>query len=57
VEIGKPAETVHRVATEEEADLIVIGIRNRSRLGKLLLGSEAQEILLDAPCPVVGVPV
>ncbi len=57
VEIGDPAVTVHQVAQEEDADLIVIGIRNRSRVGKLILGSSAQEILLGAPCPVLGVPV
>ncbi len=57
VEIGIPGDTVRRVADTEGADLIVIGIRNRSRVGKLILGSSAQDILLGAPCPVVGVPV
>ncbi len=37
------------------ADLIVIGLRRRSPLGKLILGSSAQRILLDAPCPVLTV--
>ncbi len=36
-------------------DLIVIGLRRRTPLGKLILGSSAQRILLDAPCPVLTV--
>jgi len=50
-----PAEDLNDVVAKERADLIVIGIRRRSRAGKLLLGSDAQEILLDADCPVVAV--
>jgi nucleotide-binding universal stress UspA family protein len=50
-----PAEDLNDVVSKEGADLIVIGLRRRSRTGKLLLGSNAQEILLDANCPVVGV--
>jgi nucleotide-binding universal stress UspA family protein len=43
------------VAEEVGADMIVIGLRRRSPVGKLLLGSNAQRILLDAPCPVLAV--
>ena len=50
-----PAEDLVRVVAEEEADMIVIGIRRRSRAGKFLMGSDAQEILLKAECPVVCV--
>ena len=43
------------LAREEHAEFIVIGLRHRSPVGKLLLGSNSQSILLDAPCPVVAV--
>ena len=50
-----PAEDLIKVVAEEGADLLVIGIRRRSRTGKLLMGSNFQEILLNAECPVVAV--
>lgn len=43
------------IAETEDVELIVIGLRRRSPVGKLLLGSNAQRILLDAPCPVLAV--
>ena len=50
-----PAEDLIKVASDEGAEMIVIGLRRRSRTAKLFLGSNAQEILLDATCPVVAV--
>jgi nucleotide-binding universal stress UspA family protein len=50
-----PAEDLINVAEETSADFIVIGLRRRSPVGKLILGSNAQRILLDAPCPVLAV--
>jgi nucleotide-binding universal stress UspA family protein len=50
-----PADDLIDVAEKEEAALIVIGLRRRSPVGKLLLGSNAQEILLRADCPVLAV--
>ena len=39
----------------EQVSLLVIGLRKRSAVGKLLLGSMAQDILMNAPCPVLCV--
>ena len=50
-----PADDLVNVANELEADIIVIGLRRRSPVGKLILGSNAQRVLLDAPCPVLAV--
>ena len=50
-----PAEDLVNVATEVGAEFIVIGLRRRSPVGKLILGSNAQRVLLDAPCPVLAV--
>lgn len=49
------ADDIIGAAVEESAELIVIGLRRRSPVGKLILGSNAQRILLDAPCPVLAV--
>jgi nucleotide-binding universal stress UspA family protein len=50
-----PAEDLIAVAGETGADFIVIGLRRRTPVGKLILGSNAQRILLEAPCPVLAV--
>jgi len=52
---NSPAEDLLRVARERDAGLIVIGIRRRSPVGKLVLGSTAQDVLLEADCPVLAV--
>ena len=51
----EPAEDLIAIAEDINADLIVIGLRRRTPVGKLILGSNAQRILLDAPCPVLAV--
>jgi nucleotide-binding universal stress UspA family protein len=50
-----PADDLIAVADEVDADLIVIGLRRRTPVGKLIMGSNAQQILLDASCPVLAV--
>ncbi len=51
----EPAEDLISIAEASSAELIVIGLRRRSPVGKLILGSNAQRILLDAHCPVLAV--
>ena len=51
----EPAEDLISIADANDAELIVIGLRRRSPVGKLILGSNAQRILLDAKCPVLAV--
>ncbi|WEV78637.1 universal stress protein [Janibacter cremeus] len=51
----EPAEDLIAVAEETDASLIVIGLRRRTPVGKLILGSNAQRVLLDAPCDVLAV--
>ncbi|MCW2813247.1 MAG: universal stress protein [Nocardioides sp.] len=49
------AEDLVSVAEASDAELIVIGLRRRTPVGKLILGSNAQRVLLDAHCPVLAV--
>ena len=53
----EPAEDLIGIAETSDAELIVIGLRRRTPVGKLILGSNAQRILLDAHCPVLAVKV
>jgi nucleotide-binding universal stress UspA family protein len=56
VEHGSDASDVLlEIAEQEDVSVIVIGLRHRSPVGKLLMGSAAQRILLDATCPVLAV--
>ncbi len=52
---NSPAEDLVQLAEQLDADLIVIGIRHRSPVGKLVLGSNAADVILNAPCPVLSV--
>lgn len=53
---GEPDEVIVAQLRDDGFDYAVIGVRSRSRVGKLVFGSVAQSVLLLAPCPVVSVP-
>lgn len=48
-------EDIINFAKEKKVDEIVIGVKSRSKVGKLLFGSTAQAVILRADCPVVTV--
>jgi nucleotide-binding universal stress UspA family protein len=49
------AEEILRVAAETSAAVVVIGLRHRTPVGKMIMGSVAQQVLLDAHCAVLAV--
>lgn len=48
-------EDLVQLADENKVEEIIIGVRRRSKVGKLLFGSTAQYVILNASCPVVSV--
>jgi nucleotide-binding universal stress UspA family protein len=52
---GELSDALLAAADEADASVIVIGLRRRSPVGKLFLGSAAQQILLNATRPVLAV--
>ena len=48
-------EEIEEMVAALQVSVLVIGLRKRSPVGKLLLGSMAQEILLNVDCPVLAV--
>ncbi len=51
----EPGEDLVRLAKEKQVDEIIVGVKRRSKVGKLIFGSTAQYVILNAPCPVVTV--
>ena len=48
-------EDLVKYAEENQIDEIIVGVRRRSKVGKLVFGSTAQYVILEAPCPVLTV--
>ena len=51
----EPGEDLVQFAKEQKIDEIFIGVKRRSKVGKLVFGSTAQYVILEAPCPVCTV--
>lgn len=53
---GKSAvDEIEDLVESRSVSLLIIGLRQRSKVGKLIMGSVAQDILLSVPCPVLAV--
>ena len=55
VSLLTPGENLVQFAQENDIDEIFIGVKKRSKVGKLMFGSNAQYVILEAPGPVVTV--
>ena len=53
---GEPAAEILEFATEQDSDVIVLGVSGRSPVGKVLFGSVVQAVILDSDRPVTVVP-
>jgi len=51
----QPGEDIVDFAEEVQADFIIVGIVKTSRVGKIITGSTAQHVILNATCPVITV--
>jgi nucleotide-binding universal stress UspA family protein len=55
IAVGRPADTIVRLARERNVDLIVMATHGRTGLGHAVLGSVAEKVVRLAPCPVLTV--
>jgi nucleotide-binding universal stress UspA family protein len=53
--VGDISDGIIGIAEETESDRVVVSGRTRSRVGKAVFGSTAQDVLLQSPCPVTFV--
>jgi nucleotide-binding universal stress UspA family protein len=57
VQYGNPATEILSVAVREKCDMIIMGTHGRNGIDRVLLGSIAEEVMRNAPCPVLTVKV
>lgn len=50
-----PGEDIVEYAREKKADEIIVGVQKKSKVGKFLMGSTAQHVILNASCPVIAI--
>jgi nucleotide-binding universal stress UspA family protein len=53
--IGNPADEIVKFADKQDAKYVIVSPKRQSKTGKILFGSVAQSILLNASCPVISV--
>ena len=54
---GVPSESIHRIAKEKNADLIVMNSRTHGRLSQMIIGSTANKVIHTSSIPVLVVPI
>jgi nucleotide-binding universal stress UspA family protein len=52
---GKPSREIVRVAQEDSAELIVMGVHGHGVVDRMLFGSTTHHVVREAPCPVLSV--
>ena len=55
LEEGRVGKAIHKLALQRETDLVVVGTHGGGTLQRLMLGSRAEEIFREVPCPVLTV--
>ena len=55
VVIGRPADEIVRFARDKDVDLIVVGTHGRTGIRRVLMGSVAEHVVREAPCPVLSI--
>ena len=55
VNVLSTGEDLVRIVKENDIDEVIIGVKKKSKVGKLVFGSTAQYVILEAPCAVVAV--
>ena len=53
--LGHPVVEILKYATDQQIDLIVLGVRGRGPLNQIMMGSVAERVVRKAPCPVLTV--
>lgn len=56
VEFGTPEKSIVEIANAEAVDLIIMASRGKRGLIRMFLGSVTEEVIRNAPCPVIAVP-
>ena len=56
VELGSPEKSIVELAKTEEVDLIIMATQGRGGLSRMFLGSVTEQVIRNAPCPVLAIP-
>lgn len=54
IRVGEPVDDLLRIAVEEKADLLVMGVKGRSNLEYMLTGSVAEKVFRRSPVPILS---